>query len=81
MAEQKLSDSDREIMTSRGWNPDSEASVAKYQELRAKVQSKGIDEKELNRRMNNFELEQHIKGVNRGPENAVGIKPPNRGDM
>lgn len=74
MDDRTLSKADREIMISRGWDVENAESVTKYQDLRQKVEAKRIPEQELNRQMNNFEMQQYIDGNKREQQQEIARK-------
>ena len=50
-----LSQADRDIMSSRGWDPDNASQATRYLDLREQVGAGNIKERELNTEMNKLD--------------------------
>jgi hypothetical protein len=61
MEKPTLSKDEQERMTSRGWDAENPATVAKYLEFRESVTAGRLDEGELNKKMNILENQQAVK--------------------
>lgn len=73
MPERELSQADRDVMESRGWDPDNSALSSQYLDLREKVDASRISENDLNYEMNKADNQELVK------ENAVPAEKENAG--
>jgi hypothetical protein len=64
-----LSQADRDIMSSRGWDPENASLATRYQELREKVDASRITENDLNYEMKKHDNQELVKeNANTRPE-------------